>query len=210
MSMVITKPRPVSKNAEKYALDNGWSKSIVVLTRATQHYTIISQIFLIASLLTNKKELVILTHILQTALFILYYGIVFHDVKYLTYVENFPNVEYLQRIVSFKPPIHSEDKTEMFAWITLNTQHLLAPIYFWTEGYLYQTIKHDNSLILEVNTIFILYGLWNFFCWHVQGTAPYPIQKILYDKHIVYAFMFYANCLGVVNVSAMLCNYYFK
>lgn len=209
ISMNLTKPRQIARVSETYALDKGWGINIILLTRITQYYTILSQLLLIVSLLCDKKELVVLAHIYQTCLFLLYYGIVYFDVGHITYVENFPNVEYIKRVVAFTPPIYSKDKTEMIAWATLNTQHLLAPLYFWVEGYLFKSIKHDNSLIMEVNIIFILYGLWNFFCWHVQGVPAYPIQKKVYDKSIVSAIMFYASCLGILNVSAMLCNYYF-
>ncbi len=202
--MSLYRPKKTSIKSTEYSLSQGYSMPVIIIVRVFQYYTTVSQILLIAALYSHKEELYTVTHIFQSTLFVIYYGIVWHNVELLAHVENFPNREFLQRVVSWKPPLKFPD---IFVWTMLNTQHLLAPLYIWVEAYFYDTIEHDNSLIIEINALFIMYGFWNFFCWYVQGYPVYPIQKIMYDKGLEYAVLFYVSCLVILNTTAIICDF---
>jgi hypothetical protein len=204
--------RYINKITEEYALKNGHSKSKMYIVRIFQHYTIWSQLFLIMALYFNKRELEMIAHILQTNLFILYTIIRFYDVSLLTYEENFPSIEFLQRATSWKFPlyeIYKKEYTIVFVWLIQNTQHLLAPLHYWVEHYFYKSVEHDNSLLFEINVLFMCYAIWNFYYWYVCGIPVYPIQIKIYKKGPLVTILFYTSCLLLLNISAIICDYFF-
>lgn len=208
--MSLVYPSYVSRITDNYAKEQGYSKIIIMLTKVLQHYTVWSHICIILALICNKRELEMVAHILQTNLFLLYYIIRWFDIGYLTYVDNYPSLEYLHKATSWKFPLQdfkNKNYGLLGLWIVQNTKHLLAPLHFWVEHLIFNSIEHDNSLLLEINMLFICYGLWNFYCWHVRGLPVYPIQKVVKDKGLLSSVLFYTSCIVLLNISALVCDY---
>lgn len=203
----IVNKKTIHEKTEEYALQNKWSIPLIVFVRIMQYYTVWCQLLLLVSLYYDKKELVVIVHVLMTNLFLLYHSIrIFFGILNLTYIENFPNVSFLKNVTSWKIP---KNRAELIVWSIQNIQHLLGPLYYWIEGHFYGSIEHDNMLLFEINVIYFVYGLFNFFCWYVNGIPTYPIQKKVYDKGLLYAILFYTGCQCLLNISVILCEYVF-
>jgi hypothetical protein len=222
MSLGLFNPRKVHKEAQDESLARGFLYPTVVVTRLLQHYTVCSQILLVVSICRDisilnsfdndpcNNDLKIITCIIQTNLFVLYHFFIYFGPEFLTHIENFPSIEYLKSVVSWKPPINALDRA--IVWTILKIQHVLAPLHYWI--YFSNTdpkiISYNGHLRRDTNILFFIYGLWNFWCWYVQGVPPYPIQSIVYEKSersILGASLFYIFCILVLNICHEVFDY---
>lgn len=182
------------------ALKNGYPMPIIILTRATQFYTLFSQLGLIVGLYFEHREFVCTALVLQTNMFLLYHVFMYIDPSLLSYEDRdlLENVVYIHKI--------PRDKN-IILWTCLQLQHTYCPIYAWYYVITNNIYHNITDIYLSISMI-VFYSVWNYLCWTVQGLPAYPIQTLLYKKsHALYLSVVFA-CIITGSVVALVIDYF--
>jgi len=181
--LAVCFPRKHMQMCEIDALNRGWSIHIIRMTRVTLYFTLYSQAWLLAALLTMKTWVVFTAFVLETTVFILYHGIAWYDPHLLAYEED---PEMLRAAMRWCPP--SWKKTPwIIMWTALHLQHTVLPVITWI---LFHSRAHELYYHLPPGVFWyplcalVVYTVFNECSWIVLGRAAYPIQETVYRKKI--------------------------
>lgn len=162
------RPKPYQIKCSEDAIRRGWSRPIVSLTRATQHFTLFSLLLVVCALASGHRETAVVATSLELLVFFLYHGIASYDPTLLGY----DNPDLIRECMGWRPPF----SRYIVVWLGLHIQHTLAPFILW--GYA-EHRPEDESLVFGA---LFFYIMWNHFCWSVQGRPAYPIQEKLWHR----------------------------
>lgn len=179
IGIAVFRPKPYAIKCAEDARIRGWSNWIIILTRATQHFTLYALMMVVLATYTDNHELSVIAASLECLMFVLYHMICFIDPNYLGY----DNPDLIRECARLRPPLNRY----FIVWLGLHFQHTIVPIVMM------QNLKyHEPEDWIYVMIALMVYIQWNHFCWKVQGLPAYPIQNILYAFHpnIYYSSLF--------------------
>lgn len=195
MFAAVFLPRPHQLECEQDARIRGWSKSMIILTRGSQHFTIYAQVWLIAALATGQREFACIAMVLGTVVFFLYHVLMFDDPQHLSYEPE----SFVAKIIAWTPP---RDRF-IIPWIGIRVQHIVLPLYFWVTG----GVEHHPEDVMKSVYAAFAYHTWSLVCWTVQGKPAYPIQERLWNEGgYIHAFI---GCMALTYLVASGCDLLF-
>jgi len=197
----IIRPKLSQIKALKYGTDRGFPVSLIIFVRITQHFTLYSQLLLIIALFTGHNEIAASAQILETVVLLLYH-IMIQRPTLLAYYEDFDK-NVLDIVTSYTSP---QEKKYFILWLGLHIQHTIAPLHLFIFK---RHIHLKNDQYIATSTyLLILYGIWSFFCWFIQGHPVYPFQKTLRRSGPFYEILFYGSVIILCQIINYILVYY--
>ena len=195
------RPKKSQIKALNYGLEKSYPKYLMIFVRVTQHFTLFSQLMLIIALYSGHNEIAASAQILETVVLILYH-IMIQKPTLLAYYEDFDD-NSLDIVTSYRRP---KEKKYFILWLGLHLQHTIGPLHlFFFKRHFH--LKNDKWISTSTYLL-IVYGIWSFICWFLQGHPAYPFQKTLRRAGFLFEILFYGSVLILCQTINYILIYY--
>jgi hypothetical protein len=194
-------PKPHQRDCEASAKARGWSTPMIMLTRSTGFFTLYGQLWLVIAEFTGNRSAFCVALVIETTVMVLYHTLVAIDPSLLAHDDNKDLVRKVTRVL---PPmdIHAA------IWLGLHLQHTVCPLHLWLKDHPPTIYYADQDVNLSL-AAFLVYVVWNTFCWVVQGKPTYPIQKQVWDRGWQVYCQATVACMMLVVIISFFCDLLF-